>query len=122
LQAKLQEVNQTGKLNCLLSDGRRLFCYHDANGWKGLTFRPVYLLEHSKRTFGDPTLQVDLEGDSVTYGIVVATTPLSSTGWESFQPGELMVLEEGAIRFSSHGTAHGLAPVGLDGEALSGSR
>jgi predicted glutamine amidotransferase len=98
----LTELNRFGRLNCLLSDGRRLFCYHDANGWKGLTFRSTQIWENQPRHFEDATIKIDLAGPSVNVGVVVATAPLSSSGWQSFHPGELLVLEGGRIRFSSH--------------------
>jgi glutamine amidotransferase len=101
----LTELNRFGKLNCLLSDGRRLFCYHDANGWKGLTFRSTQILENQPRHFEDATIKIDLAGPAVNVGVVVATAPLSSSGWQSFLPGELVVLEGGHIRFSSHRAA-----------------
>ena len=36
LHAKLAALNRLGQINCLLADGERLYCYHDAAGWKGL--------------------------------------------------------------------------------------
>jgi glutamine amidotransferase len=102
LHGRLAALNAGSKINCLLSDGRRLLCYHDAAGYKGLTFRKVYIQSHETRRFEDPTLHVKLEGASFNHGFVVATCPLSSTGWQRFQPGELLVLEEGVVRFSSH--------------------
>ncbi len=93
-----------GKLNCLLSDGQRLFCYHDAGGWKVLHFRTVLLNDQETRRFEDPELRIDLGAGQVNYGVVVATSPLSLTGWETFQRGELLVLEKGVIRYSSHRT------------------
>lgn len=102
LHGKLTAVNRMGRLNCLLSDGQRLFCYHDAAGWKGLSLRKLNFHDRGVRHFEDPTVSVDLAGDAVNQGFVVATRPLSSTGWHSFQTGELMLLEGGNIRFSSH--------------------
>jgi glutamine amidotransferase len=102
LHAKLASVNAMGRLNCLLADGQRLLCYHDAAAWKGLAIRRVHLTEHQVRSFEDPTLKVELEGESVNHGHVVTTRPLTSTGWHNLQAGELMVLEDGMIRFSSH--------------------
>jgi predicted glutamine amidotransferase len=102
LHGKLAALNGMGKLNCLFSDGRRLFCYHDAAGWKGLTLREVRVRDHQTRRFEDEDLRIDLEGQSFNHGLVVATHPLSPTGWRPFQHGELIVLEGGAVRFSSH--------------------
>jgi glutamine amidotransferase len=90
-----------GKLNCLLADSRRLYCYHDAAGYKGLHFRPVHLRDGETRRLEDPTMQIDLGGPDVNQGLVVATCPLSPSGWHSFRPGELIVLEEGRVAFSS---------------------
>jgi glutamine amidotransferase len=103
LHGRLAELNRGGKLNCVLSDGRRLFCYHDAAAYKGLAFRPVRMHDHERRRFEDPVLHVSLDGSAeVNHGFVVATCPLSNSGWHSFQAGELIVLEEGRVAFSSH--------------------
>lgn len=102
LHQKLAEHNHGGTLNMLLADGERLFCYHDAAGWKGLHHRPMLIRDQETRRFEDTELRIDLGGDYVNFGMVVATSPLSLTGWDKFLPGELLVLEGGLIRFSSH--------------------
>lgn len=96
------QANRMGKLNCLLSDGHRLFCYHDENGWKGLNFRRVRIREAGERHFGDDEIRLDVASEAVNEGHVVATCPLSQTGWTSFQLGELVVFEGGSIVYSSH--------------------
>lgn len=101
LRDKLAALNRWGKLNCLLSDSERLFCYHDASGYKGLHRRAVHIQDNEIRRFQDATVTIDLAGDSVNQGFVVATRPLSGSGWQSFHPGELIVLEGGTLRFSS---------------------
>jgi predicted glutamine amidotransferase len=102
LHETLASANAHGKLNVMLSDGHRLFIYHDVNGWKGLNFRKVRVREGRTRHFGDDTLSVDIGGQEVNHGFVVATCPLSPSGWHSFRLGELIVFERGEIRFSSH--------------------
>jgi predicted glutamine amidotransferase len=102
LHERLATANRMGKLNCLLSDGHRLFVYRDVNGWKGLNFRKIRVRDGQPRHFGDETLSVDLRAESTNHGFVVATCPLSPTGWHSFQLGELIVFDRGEIRFSSH--------------------
>lgn len=103
LHATLASANRMGKLNVLLSDGHRLFVYHDANAWKGLNFRKVRtVLDGQPRHFGDEELAVEIGGEAANRGFVVATCPLSPTGWHSFRLGELIVFDRGAIRFSSH--------------------
>jgi predicted glutamine amidotransferase len=102
LHGKLAALNAMGKVSCLLSDGERLFCYHDAAGHKGLTFRKVRVRDHETRRFEDEEVRIDLEGESANHGVVVATQPLSKAGWHRFRTGELIVLEGGVVRFSSH--------------------
>jgi glutamine amidotransferase len=104
LHDKLSVLNRMGKLNGLLSDGRRLFCYHDAAAYKGLTFRPVLLRDGESRHFEDATVQVELGGDEYNHGFVVATCPLSARGWHPYHAGELLVFEAGRVVFSSHRT------------------
>lgn len=103
LHETLRAINQGNRLNCLLADGRRLFCYHDLNGWKGLQQRRVLIHDLEKRQFEDLDMRLAL-GGALNFGYVVATSPLSATGWEPFHHGELLVLEEGAWRYSSHRT------------------
>jgi glutamine amidotransferase len=107
LHEKLAWLNRLGKLNCLLSDGLRLFCYFDQEGHKGLSWRRIEIRNHQTRRFEDSEMQIDLEGKSLNHGYVVATHPLSTSGWHSFQRGELVVLEAGEMRFSSHRSAKG---------------
>jgi predicted glutamine amidotransferase len=102
LHEMVAALNERGKLNCLLSDGRRLFCYRDAAGFKGLSFRKVNIRSHETRRFEDQEFQVSLGGQPANHGFVVATQPLSPHGWHELRPGELIVLEEGSICFSSH--------------------
>jgi predicted glutamine amidotransferase len=102
LHGKLAAVNRLGKINCLLTDGTRLFCYRDVNGWKGLTFRRVRLHGGKARHFEDAQVQVTLAGKEFDPGVVVATRPLSATGWEPLHPGELIALEAGRVVYSSH--------------------
>lgn len=102
LHQKLAEHNRSGTLNMLLSDGVRLFAYHDVTAWKGLHYRPMLVRDQETRRFEDTDLRLDLGGGAVNAGTVIATHPLSLTGWEKFLPGELIVFEEGTIRFSSH--------------------
>ena len=101
LHERLSALNRMGKLNCLISDGDRLFVYHDTGGWKGLSFRLVRLRGGQPRHLGDDELAVDLDGSAVNRGIIVATRPLSPSGWHPIRTGELIVLEGGSVRFSS---------------------
>lgn len=78
LHATLASANRLGKLNCLLSDGRRLFVYRDVNGWKGLHVAQV-----------GP-------------GLAISTYPLGRATWRPISLGELVVFDHGRIVFASH--------------------
>lgn len=104
LHRQLTELNEYGKLNCLLSDGIRLYCYHDIGAWKGLNLCRLSIREGQDRHLEDVGIAVDMKKDddpSVNYGYVIATSPLSRSGWVSFNPGELIVLEGSMLCFSS---------------------
>ena len=96
----LASLNQRGRLNCLLSDGERLFGYRDINGWKGLSLRKLRFREQGERSFEDASMEVSMSGDEDNHGCVIATRPLSDTGWHDLAPGNLVVLEGGTLRFS----------------------
>jgi glutamine amidotransferase len=100
----LTRLNRLGKLNILFSDGRRLFAYHDRGAWKGLGWHPIRLdSAHPTEHLHDADIEVDLSGQpTLNRGVVVATHPLGGGNWSRFETGELLVLEEGDIRFSSH--------------------
>ena len=115
----LGDANRMGKLNLLLSDGHRLFVYHDLGGWKGLHFRAVRIRDGEARQFGDDAISLGLDSDAANRGFVASTYPLSRTGWQPFHRGELIVFEAGSVVHSSHrdrhapeflGTGRALAP------------
>lgn len=102
LHEHLVTLNRLGKVNCLLTDGQRLFCYRDAQSWKSLAYCSVYILGQGTHQFEDPTVKIALEGESHNRGVVVATQPLNGSNWRLMEPGELLVLENGIPRFSTH--------------------
>lgn len=119
LHRKLSHVNVMGKLNILVSDGARLFVYHDINGWKGLNFRRVQVRDGHPRHFGDADMAVDLDlgpgpTDRPDAGFVVATYPMSPQGWHSFRRGELLVFDRGEIVYSSHRPLGSVEPTPTD--------
>ncbi len=101
LHAKLLAANRLGPLNCLLSDGERLFCYHDAAGYKGLHLCRV---PGEGPRFMDADLKVAVSAPGRETGYIAATRPFSEPGWEAFRPGELILFEAGELCFSSHRT------------------
>lgn len=104
------DLNRWGTLNFLLSDGVRLFCYHDVGAWKGLSVRLVHFEGPHDPHMGDSTLELNLKVPQRIRGVVVATRALDVGGWKKFVPGELVVLEAGHVVYSS---VHGLNAAAL---------
>jgi len=75
LNNELQEINNTGKLNCIFSDGKLLFAYYDKNDYNSL-----YHFESGE-------------------GVIIATKPLTKNKWEKFKKGQLIVIKNGKILF-----------------------
>jgi predicted glutamine amidotransferase len=97
LHEKLLAMNQHGKMNVLMSDGRSLFCYRDMNGHKGLTWRPLPRdIPHPSR-LQDEDLKVDLDISSASTGAAIATCPLSGAGWKPVDPGQLLIFQNGKL-------------------------
>jgi glutamine amidotransferase len=101
----LSELNDHGTINCLMSDGQRLFGYRDRKGWKGLAVRKVRL-HGERRTFEDAVTGVSVDGGADNRGCMLATAPLTETGWHPLTLGSLVVLEGGSIRYSSDNPEH----------------
>jgi len=103
LHQQLSGLNRFGTMNILLADSKHLFAYHDMTGHKGLCFRKIHDGSHESRHFEDVGLVVDLnEGAALNHGFIVASEPLSTVGWQRFQRGELLVIDRGVTRWSSH--------------------
>lgn len=101
LARALARLNTLGKMNCLLSDGRRLFVWRDVNGFKGLSMRIVGFHNGAARRLNDSDIDIDLHAPTGDKVCAVATYPLSPTGWHELRPGELLVLERGELVWSS---------------------
>lgn len=111
LHEKLGEVNKQGELNVLLSDGEKLYVYHDSAGHVGLHYllrQDPYPVARLRGQF----LSIDLAEiiDPGERGYIVASKPLSDENWISIRPGNLMVFSEGRCLFNSdngHSTHQG---------------
>jgi len=111
MESRLNEINDgSNTLNCLFSDGTRLFCYSDENRYNdGLRFTEW---SHPFTTMplvqGDTHLGVlDVQSTNTesatgpsTSGYVIVTKALSEGDWTDFSPGQLMVFEGGSIVYS----------------------
>lgn len=92
----LRQLNHSGSMNLLFSNGTELFAYRDANGYKSLC------LTHRKAPFPVVTLQdedwrIDLSEvkKPSERGFVIATRPLTDEHWTELRPGSLLVIREG---------------------------
>jgi predicted glutamine amidotransferase len=100
----LQNLNATGKLNLLFSDGKRLYGYHDASGYNGLcwTHRQAPFSQISLR---DEDWEADLSEEKTPdqKGFVIATRKLTDgEDWQDFRPGTLEVFQRGDIVYGTH--------------------
>lgn len=95
LHELLVAANRFGKLNCLLSDGRTLFCYRDRGGHKGLGRRAIEIGHAAPNKLRDAELTVHFEKDSSAQGFVVATHPLDAEDWDPIPTGELIAFQQG---------------------------
>lgn len=97
---KLKEINRLGKFNCLFSDGKLLYCYHDIKGYKGL----YYLKREAPFTkiqLSDEDYEINLkeEKDPKQKGYIIASNKLTNEKWEKFVRGELIIFKEGSIKY-----------------------
>jgi glutamine amidotransferase len=102
LHEKLGEINRSGELNLIFSDGSYLFAYHDRSGYVGLHFLLRQAPYEVVRLRGQ-YLTIDLAEiiDPDERGYLVASEPLSDENWISFKPGQLLVFFEGNPIFMS---------------------
>ena len=100
LSGFLRDLNSHGNLNMLMSDGERLFCYHDAGRYKGLYY-VAREFRHTRLKMVDEDWVVDLGTikEPGQKGYVVATMPLTEEPWTRLAGGQLMVFSHGEIVF-----------------------
>ena len=75
-------LNKFGLFNCIMSNGKYLFCYYDKEGFNGLHY-------------------LNLKGNSNAQGYVISTHPLLSEEWISFGKAQTIVFKDGDLIFSS---------------------
>ncbi|MEZ7893111.1 MAG: class II glutamine amidotransferase [Candidatus Wallbacteria bacterium] len=98
-----KRINEKGNFNCVLSDGSKLFCYYDKNGYNGLCF-----VRHDDLSQGDINFkQLDAKfsykkcAEKNSAGFVIASRPLSYCKWQPFKFGEMIVFENGSAIYST---------------------
>ncbi len=102
LAEKLEQINNYGTFNCMLSDGEFLFCYYDKNGHNGLCF-VRRKAPYSGIRLLDEDLEINLahEKDPNQTGFIIATNRLTDESWQAFRFGELIVFKDGEMVYSS---------------------
>ncbi len=103
LSRKLSEINDYGTLNCLFSDGKFLFCYHDKSGYASLCFvhrKAPY--EKIQLVDDDWCIDLSMEKRPEQEGYIIATRPLTYEQWEKFEKGELIVFHNGKMIYSNN--------------------
>jgi predicted glutamine amidotransferase len=101
----LKDLNEAGDLNLIFSDGKRLYCYHDKDGYKGLCWT------HRKAPFSQVSLrdedwEADLREEKAPdqKGFVIASRKLTDgEDWHEFRLGSLMVFERGDVLYGTCG-------------------
>ena len=99
----LRDLNDDGRLNLLFSDGKRLFCYHDAHGYNGLCWTRREA-PFCRVTLCDEDWEADLPEEKAPdqKGFVIASRKLTDgEEWHHFTPGSLMVLASGDIVYGA---------------------
>jgi predicted glutamine amidotransferase len=99
----LKDLNATGKLNLLFSDGKRLYGYHDVSGYNGLCWTHRHA-PFSQVSLRDEDWKADLGEEKAPdqKGFVIATRKLTDgEDWRNFRPGSLMVFERGDVVYGA---------------------
>ncbi|MEI6037832.1 MAG: class II glutamine amidotransferase [Planctomycetota bacterium] len=99
----LKDLNAIGQLNLLFSDGNRLYCYHDADGYNGLcwTHRQA---PFSRVSLLDEDWEADLGEQKALdqKGFIIASQKLTDgEDWQAFRAGSLMVFERGKVVYET---------------------
>ena len=128
LHGWFDELNAHGSLSTLFTDGRDLLIYADRDGQHGKVYTWELMPPFSSLSFGDDDLDVDLtrRGIKSRKGVIVCSEPLAVTGvmgatWNAMEPGQLLVVRQGAIRArigpaASRSAAVVVAPPGTEGD------
>jgi len=107
LHNKLLDINRSGELNLIFSDGRTLFTYHDRSGYVGLHCllrQAPYKVVRLRGQY----ITVDLSQvvDPAERGYIVASTQLSDEDWIKVNEAQLLVFSDGHCIFSSESDSH----------------
>lgn len=104
LRAWLEDINEHGSLNVVLTDGHDLALYGDRRG-DGAMYTAKLRPPFEAAVFADADLEVDLmkRGVKSRVGIVASSSPMEPVGatkleWTPLPPGTLLLVRQGQIR------------------------
>ncbi len=122
LQSWFRQVDALGTGNFLLSDGDDLVIYRDEEGYSDL-FWTRRLPPFDETVLRSDAVEVDLSDprDHSRTADIVSTTPLSSSGWTPFLPGQMMVVRRGAITWTSPELSPGVVGTGAGAPLVAAS-
>lgn len=93
-----KKINEFGNFNCILSQGKYLFCYYDINIYNRLyyvrreaPFDTIRLLDE------DWEINLGAVKDASQKGYIIATRPLTNENWKRFNRGQLIVFKNGEL-------------------------
>lgn len=98
-----RSLDAMGTANFLLTDGIDLAAYSDSEGYNPLHWAR-FLPPHERLVFESEDLLVDLDDaiDRSRAVGLVATRPMSESGWRAMQAGQLLVMRRGTVIHDSH--------------------
>ncbi|NHI90927.1 MAG: class II glutamine amidotransferase [Candidatus Lokiarchaeota archaeon] len=102
LKDQLNMINQNGRLNCIFSDGKHLFCYKDQYTENSLClikkkspFEKKYLKDE------DWDINFNEIQGSNQEGYIISSKKLTDENWKELNKGDLLVLKNGEIIFGN---------------------
>jgi len=108
LEELMQTINSPeNTINCILSDGTRLFCYSDRydhnSGLRYSEYETAIKLKDHRKVLGE--IRVRTTGNSKetvgVKGVLVTTRAMDEGNWFEFSPGELAVFKDGDVVYAS---------------------
>ncbi|OQX05447.1 MAG: hypothetical protein BWK76_27480 [Desulfobulbaceae bacterium A2] len=95
----LRQVNTTGNMNLIFSEGEHLYCYRDQNGHNGLCWTERCSPFSGKVSLQDEDWEIRLADEKSVdqHGYVIASHPLTNEKWHDVSPGKMLVLKDGQL-------------------------
>ena len=111
LRAWMQELNEGGQLNLLLTDGEHLIVFHDAEG-QGPLYWTRRIPPHASGKLSSDAIRISLEApeDPNRTVLTFSSVPLTVDPWRPLASGELIIARRGSIVWTSAPEGH-LSPV-----------